>query len=415
MQHPSLPMERLRFFRHELGISREALEPLGPYAHDLSEESDRMAASLFKAMGKMAQTKIVLEHETSPPRLQANWSSWYASLWERPCDDSLLDSLWHSGLRHVNHGVDHRFITLAYSLVRRFSHDSINELVPKDVRETVHILADRLFDLCILVESDAYIAAQAHCSNDVMMGIAHQLRNPLTIIGGMASRMLRLNGEAAAMQDSLKAVLGEANRMERMMRDLVAYIDMLRTEPRFESVSLQERAQAALRRLQQSRKQPCDASLRFGNRDSMVQADPGMLESLLYHVLENAVEAQAETLPKDRPPSVLLQLPADQPEQPEQVADQGPSPFLSLEICNPGQLPDDAEMETLFQPFHSTKPFGTGLGLAIARLAAHKNFGTVRLQPWQEQGADGVCCRVTMVKAGHVHASGLFFTTDAKG
>lgn len=398
MHNPTPPLERLTFFRKELGISQETMVPLQQYAAVMAEQAEDMAATLFASMGKMAQTKIILEHETSPSRLQHNWQKWYASLWQAPCDDALLVSLWQSGLRHVNHGVDHRFITLAYSQVRRFSHERIQKFVNLEDRETTHILADRLFDLCLLVESDAYIAAQAHCSNDVMMGIAHQLRNPLTIIGGMANRLLKANGESAAMNASLEAVLGEANRMERMMHDLVAYIEMLRSQPVFGEISLEQSVKKALQDVEKASSISCEAHIAPELGEHMVQADAGMLNTLFYHLLENAQEAQLNATTEGAAPELEVRL---------ANSTDAATPFVSLAICNPGILPGPGALEDLLQPFHSTKPYGTGLGLAIARLAAHKNFGTVQLRHWPK---GGVCCQLTLVKAGHVHESGLFFT-----
>ncbi len=399
MEQLHIPHERLRFFRKQLGLSAQRLAPLAPYARDLAGAAEDMARQLYAVMGDMAQTKIILEHQTSPERLQANWRAWYVMLWERPCDDELLAALWHSGLRHVAHGVDHRFITLAYSLVRDFSQRVIREVVPQAEREQAHLLADKLFDLCLLVETDAFIAAQSHCSNDVMMGLAHQLRNPLTVIGGMTARLLRTAGDSA-LQPSLEAVLEEAGRLERMLADLVSYITVLRNEPVFQTVSLAEAVEHARQRLtDQGLAQGLELELRLDPDEDLVQADPTMLGSLLRQLLLNAQEAQPEAAAK----SVLVRTP---PPESRRNAPGEQGHFVTLEVCNPGTLPPGKDTEPLFQPFHSTKSFGTGLGLAIARLGAQKNFGTVQLLA---PTAGEVCCRVTLVRAGHVHESGLFF------
>lgn len=406
MEHPPFPLERLIFFRKELGISPQALEPLRPYADSLADRAEAMATSLYQHMGKMAQTKIILDHETSPERLQSNWVEWYATLWKNPCDDALLASLWHSGLRHVTHGVDHRFITLAYSLVRGFSLSAVRELVPPQEREQALILADKLFDLCILVESDAYIAARAHCSNDVMMGIAHQLRNPLTVIGGQVSRLLKNDAASSEAHSSLEAVLDEARRIERMMRDLAAYIGILRKEAKFESLSLGQHVAQALAELRAASPRPFEATVRLAadQEQDTVQVDPTMLRDLLFHILQNALEAQ-EDVPE---PSLLLRsVPGPHAEN----GSLGEGHFLTFEICNPAPQPEAARLEDFFQPFHSTKAYGTGLGLAIAKLCAQKNFGVVHLRPWKDKG---LCCRVTLVKSGHVHQSGLFFSSPEK-
>lgn len=421
MERPTPPIERLIFFRNELNISSEELDILQPYARQMAERGAQMAKELYKRMGKMAQTKIILDHQTSPKRLQSNWMGWYTMLWERPCDDAMLATLWHSGLQHVTHGVDHRFITLAYSQVRRYSHQAITDIVAPEDSETLHILADKLFDLCILVESDAYITAQTHCNNDVMMGIAHQIRNPLTIIGGMASRLLRLDEKGGPMHTSLEAMLGEAGRMERMLQDLVEYIKVLRSEPSFATVSVSKAIEESLEQLEgKGLLKGGRPEIKLDPAHDMVQADAAMIRDAFFHLLDNALEANNEG--GDAPPVVLISRQASPLQEPVATGKDPSKHFITVELCNVGELPETTDLEGLFQPFHSTKPYGTGLGLSIARLAVQKNFGTVQLtRPSDDEGASStnneddntsrqLRCLVTLVKPGHVHDSGLFFS-----
>jgi signal transduction histidine kinase len=68
-----------------------------------------------------------------------------------------------------------------------------------------------------------------------------------------------------------------------------------------------------------------------------------------------------------------------------------------VEIFNTGTPPDPADLDQLFSPFYSTKPWGTGFGLSIARLAVRKNFGKLQLIPVPGEGMRVV---VTLSDAG---------------
>ena len=53
--------------------------------------------------------------------------------------------------------------------------------------EVITLALGRLFDLCLLIETDAFLSSSSRCELDVMAGVAHQVRNPLTIIGVITS------------------------------------------------------------------------------------------------------------------------------------------------------------------------------------------------------------------------------------
>ena len=60
--------------------------------------------------------------------------------------------------------------------------------------------------------------------------------------------------------------------------------------------------------------------------------------------------------------------------------------FVEIEIFNNGKSPNQEDMENLFVPFYSSKPYGTGFGLPIAQLAAKKNMGELYLERLPHQG-----------------------------
>jgi len=102
---------------------------------------------------------------------------------------------------------------------------------------------------------------------------------------------------------------------------------------------------------------PLDPELR------LVQCDARDLETMLWYLLENCLEAVE---PGDPRVEIISRA-------------SGLDGFLELELFNTGRPPSEEELAGLFTPFNSTKPQGTGFGLPIASLAARRNLGYLSL------------------------------------
>ena len=93
---------------------------------------------------------------------------------------------------------------------------------------------------------------------------------------------------------------------------------------------------------------------------------------MFYYLLQNSLEAVDPKTPNIRISSRQMSS----------------TPFfIEIEIFNNGTPPSKADMDNLFVPFYSSKPFGTGFGLPIAGLAARKSLGDLTLDPVPDQGA----------------------------
>lgn len=386
---PSPPLDRLRFFKRQLGITPELSRTLAPWRKTFAAAEIEMGEFLYGLISGYAQTRIVLHHQTSEKRLKHNWQGWYRRFWDDPDSDEFMASLWRSGTRHVQYGIDHRFISLAYSHVRRFCELKAADMVPPEQCSVVNVALGRLFDLCLLVETDAFLSSSSRCELDVMAGVAHQIRNPLTIIGGNAQALLR-EGSGRSLEAG-EAIIGEAKRLERMVRNVGVYVTTLSREPAFASVELRPLLDESASLLANDMAmRACTVSIDILPGAEWLEGDREMLASLFYHLVQNAAEAADPAKPAiavtARPSSDL-------------------SGFVDIRVVNSGALPRDVARETLFLPFHSSKPYGTGFGLPIALLVARKNFGTLTLAEYPDEG---VAAELTLPSPGTVDPTGLF-------
>jgi signal transduction histidine kinase len=272
--------------------------------------------------------------------------------------------LWDSGLRHVEVSLDQRYVNLGYTMARQFCQRIVASHL--DPAEAPALLAaiDKMLDFCVLVATDSLISVTSRCDRQVIEGIAHQVRNPVMVIGGNIKRLQNQVEPGSPAFRAYQTVLAENLRLERMVQDVVVYNELFRSEPETQSVDLAAALDKAIERLAKiwdMRNYHLRLALDPGAR--LVQCDPKDLDTMLWYLLENCLEAADPVDPRLEVTSRASGLDG----------------FVEVELFNTGRPPSEDEMVGLFTPFNSTKPQGTGFGLPIASLAARRNLGFLSL------------------------------------
>ena len=374
------PDERMHDFISKLDISDNDFALLADHASFFishKEEYGRYVLDYFRAIPR---TRIILDHCQPPDKLAKILAEWFEALFKQRMTRPFLTHLWRSGLRHVDLNIDQRYINLAYAITRQFCQTIIKEIENDDERERVEFALDKLLDFCMLVATDSFITATSRCDREVIRGIAHQVRNPTTIIGGNIMRLKKKVEQGSSDFSAFEIILKENERLERMIKDIAVYTDMFQNEPNFKIHSPETLIVETVNRLRETA-QYADIGIILDMDLSRptVQGDYRDLSTLFFYTLENSFEASAA---EGSPVRIS-----------ERVSDGGR--FLTISIQNNGSLPEDVERETLFEPFYSSKPTGTGFGLAIARLASRKNLGDFHLESDPEQGVRSVITLAT--------------------
>ncbi len=361
-----IPYERLIFFQGLLALEEREEQKLDQYQQFFIEKRQEFGEHFYDYFHKIPETRIILEHEERSGNMKRIWQHWFKSLFKNKLDRQLLPYLWRSGLRHVELNIDQRFVNLGYSIIRRFCQGIAREAIPTADLEPVLVAVDKMVDLCLLIETQAFILATSQCDVEVVRGISHQVRNPITIIGGNISRLQKKVKPGDPLYHTYEIIMQENKRLERMAIDVGVYSEMFQKDPRFLNNSLKDLISRALDRL---RKTDWVKNLRIridlDPEFPEVQGDPKDLETMLFYLLQNSMEALS---PHD--PYIRISSKVKDPH----------SPFIEIEIFNTGTPPKPEELGDLFVPFYSSKPYGTGFGLPIARLAARKDLGEIYLR-----------------------------------
>jgi signal transduction histidine kinase len=369
-----VPYGKLYFIKEKIGLSEGDLQVLDPYREIFVQHKDQFAQHFYDVFENIPETHLILEHEGRPGFLKKAWAAWFEFFFRTRLDDTLLAYLWRIGVRHVEVNLDQRFSNLGFSVIRQFCYDIVLSEIPRDQAAPLLNILNKMLDLCLLIETEAYITHTTRCDLEVMKEVADRVRNPVTVIGGNIRRLQKKLDATSKEYDLLGRLFVENQRLERMMQDIRVYMEVFAGEPRVQKVDLDELIGLVLEKLRAedpAARDGVNVNVNLDRRARFVTGDADGLQQLFYYLLQNSFEAVA-------PDTGFIEI--------SSRLEDGTTRNMRVEIVNTGAPLETQEMERLFAPFYSTKVTGTGFGLAIAQVLARKHYGKIDLEPVSEGG-----------------------------
>ena len=209
---------------------------------------------------------------------------------------------------------------------------------------------------------------------ELTASLAHELNQPLTGILTNAQAARRLLERARPDLKELRAILHDIIEDDRRASEVIQRLrDLLRKgESEVSRLDLNALIRDVLKLLGSDTViRNVSVALDLESSAPVVTGDRVQLEQVLLNLLLNAMEAMAERLGGDR--TVVVRT---------RNAD-GSCVQASVEDGGPGLRP--GTLETVFEPFYTTKSSGMGMGLAIARSIIEAHGGTI----WAENSSRG--------------------------
>jgi signal transduction histidine kinase len=200
-----------------------------------------------------------------------------------------------------------------------------------------------------------------------LAGVAHDMRNPLTAIGGftrLLQEKLQLDDDSRHKMD---LIIGETDRLEAMVKDMLDFSRPL--ELGADEADINQVLRRSLLLLQDradKQKVLFDADLQ--SDIPRIKFDPVRMEQVFLNLLSNALEAS----PEGERVVVRSYL-------------QGDQVYVEVVDHGPGIPPE--QREKIFTPFFTTKRHGTGLGLAIVIKIVHAHQGKIEVTEATKGGA----------------------------
>jgi nitrogen fixation/metabolism regulation signal transduction histidine kinase len=207
---------------------------------------------------------------------------------------------------------------------------------------------------------------------EVARRLAHEIKNPLTPIQLAAERLaVKLGGKLAAVDEDALAratqtIVAQVSAMKHMVDDFAIYARQPRPG-RMQPVDVNALLLDVLG-LYENLRPHVFLSLAPGN--PVIQGEPTRLRQVIHNLLQNAIDAQAES--PDPAYDIGVEVRGDE---------------LALSIGDRGGgFPDDV-VRHAFEPYVTTKAKGTGLGLAIVKKIAEEHHGRVTIENRSPRGA----------------------------
>ena len=204
--------------------------------------------------------------------------------------------------------------------------------------------------------------------DQMMDELAHELRNPLTSIGGLARRVRENLSEKDRNKKYLDLIIQEVTRLEGMVKDLV--------ELKTTAVSYKEKTDinALISDALNGFRENCEQERIQVNTDMSdgtptVSADKEQLKLALGSLFENAIEAMASS------PSKTLTVKSDLEDD-----------RVKIEIRDTGRGIPKEKIKNIFDPFFTSKTSGPGLGLTLASKIVQEHRGSISVESEPEQG-----------------------------
>ena len=201
-------------------------------------------------------------------------------------------------------------------------------------------------------------------------GIAHEIRNPLSSIRGLAQFVYNSFSKTDERKEDLNTIVQEVDRLNKLVVQVLDFAKLKKLNLTRFSLNDLIRKIAELFELEIKDKQ-IKFSLKLSPDISQIQADEDQVRQILMNVIINAIQAilnKGEI--KIKTEKVLLKE----------------EPAIKLIIEDSGIGIPEKDFNQIFDPFFSTKEKGSGLGLSIAYKLIEAHQGEIKVESKEGEG-----------------------------
>jgi len=190
--------------------------------------------------------------------------------------------------------------------------------------------------------------------------VAHEIRNPLSTIGGFAKMMQRPGAEIEMIKRNAGIIVDEVGKLESILSDLLDFTKPSR--PHFTDCSFRSVVEGSLHVAQlRADRRGVQIQTHVPDDLPLVPMDCGQMQQVITNLLLNAVDAVTD--------GGSVTVSAGQEGR-----------LVKLSVADTGQGIPASHLDQIFDTFFTTKPTGTGLGLALARKVIEDHGATIEVQ-----------------------------------
>jgi signal transduction histidine kinase len=197
-------------------------------------------------------------------------------------------------------------------------------------------------------------------------GLAHETRNPLNIIRGLAQIISRKTDASAEVREKSSSIIDEADRVTAQLNEFINYSrprDVRRTAVKLAAVA------GEVSRALSSDLEDKGMKLEFSPDLPTIEADEQLLRQTLFNLILNAIQAG------ERGGKIHI------------AAEQNNVNEIQLDVRDNGSGVPPEQCLEIFRPYVTNHPNGTGLGLAVVQQIVTAHGWEISCLPNEPKGA----------------------------
>lgn len=202
--------------------------------------------------------------------------------------------------------------------------------------------------------------------------VAHEIRNPLTSIGGFARRLSKKIPAESSEKENIEIIISEVNRLEKILRNILTF--SRETHLILSNYNINEIIEGSLKTFELICKEKSISIERLFADVPQITADSDHIREVINNIVSNAVDSM--------PRGGALTVSTGK----EVIKGRA---YLNIKITDTGiGIPED-KLKMVFEPFFTTKVLehGTGLGLAISKKILEDHGGFIRVESVAGKGS----------------------------
>ena len=197
--------------------------------------------------------------------------------------------------------------------------------------------------------------------------VAHELRNPLTVIGGFAHSVLKKMDPQNPDYEYIKIIANESERMEDVLNNVLNFSKTDRSN--LELVSLNDLVEQTFEMMEPEIDSSKISIVKLLSPDlSLVGANPDLIRQALLNIFRNAIWAM--------PQGGILS-----------VATKRTDRSVKIEVKDTGFGISAEHKDSIFDAFFTTKPEACGLGLTVSSEIIKNHGGNIGVDSEEGKGS----------------------------
>jgi signal transduction histidine kinase len=194
--------------------------------------------------------------------------------------------------------------------------------------------------------------------------VAHEIRNPVTVIGGLTTRLQKLMSQDMKVREYLESISQEVKRLEAILKDVLVFSD--KGLFKREMCDLNRTVDETLAAFEDSFRTAAIVLRRSSASVPEIYMDEGHVRAAINNLISNALDAM--------PNGGTITVTTD-------IEPVGSKNYVALKIADTGTGISEEDLRMIYEPFYTTKTTrkDTGLGLPITRKIVEGHGGFVKV------------------------------------